>query len=145
MRQSWQEEFEKKYNKPKLERITVGFSGIDPQIKAVSSGEIDEEILKRLSDIEIRIDSGKIDGGDDEPEPEPGHFEPSDFSHEDLDGLLGGSSEGHYHLTGDELFKLRDIPAEGVKGDKGDTGDDGFSPVASVSKSGDTATIKIDS
>ena len=31
----------------------------------------------------------------------------------------------------------------GVKGDKGDTGDDGFSPVASVSKSGNTVTISI--
>lgn len=31
----------------------------------------------------------------------------------------------------------------GVKGDKGDKGDAGFSPIASVSKSGDTATIVI--
>lgn len=34
------------------------------------------------------------------------------------------------------------IPA-GEKGDPGDPGDDGFSPIASVSKSGDTATISI--
>ena len=34
------------------------------------------------------------------------------------------------------------IPA-GEKGDPGDPGEDGFSPIASVSKSGDTATIRI--
>ena len=32
---------------------------------------------------------------------------------------------------------------QGIKGDKGDTGNDGYSPSASVSKSGDTATITI--
>ncbi len=34
-------------------------------------------------------------------------------------------------------------PITGVKGDKGDPGDDGYSPTATVSKSGSTATIQI--
>lgn len=119
MKQSWQEEFERKYNKPKIERVTVGFSGIDPQIKAVSSGEIDEEIMKRLSEIEIRIDSGRIDGDDDDTTPEPSHFEPSEINHEELDVLLGGNPDGHYHLTADELEKLQTIPPEGIIGHDG--------------------------
>ena len=47
----------------------------------------------------------------------------SDIDHEALSGLLGGTDSGHYHLSSDELKKLQNIPAEGVKGEKGDKGD----------------------
>ena len=69
MKQSWIEEFERKYNKPKIEPIIVGFSGIDPQLKGINDEAIDDEIWKRLQEIEIRIDSGNIDP--EAPEPPP--------------------------------------------------------------------------
>ncbi len=67
MQKSWIEEFESKYNKPHINPITVGFSGIDPTPKSVSAENLDEEILNRLKEIEIRIDSGNIEP--DKPEP----------------------------------------------------------------------------
>ena len=54
------------YQRPELDELTVGFSGIDPPLK----GE----------DIEL--------------------------DHEELNGLLGGDENGHYHLTKDLWLKV---------------------------------------
>ena len=47
------------------------------------------------------------------------------INHEELNNLLGGNSDGHYHLTLDLLSKLQNMPADGAsgKGEKGDKGD----------------------
>lgn len=45
-------------------------------------------------------------------------------------------------LTDDQVWHNSGKIA-GIKGDKGDTGEDGFSPIASVSKTGDTTTVII--
>lgn len=45
---SYFEEFEKKYNKPRMNEITVGFSGIDPAPKN-ESGSIDDSVAEYLS------------------------------------------------------------------------------------------------
>ena len=37
--------------------------------------------------------------------------------HEDLSGLLGGNTNGHYHLTQEQLDKLDNMPADGVSVD----------------------------
>lgn len=38
-------------------------------------------------------------------------------THEDLTGLLGGNTNGHYHLTQEQLNKLENMPADGVSVD----------------------------
>ena len=38
---SYFEEFEKKYNRPQMDRVTVGFSGIDPAPKSVDDDSIE--------------------------------------------------------------------------------------------------------
>ncbi len=59
-----------KYEKPVLDPLVVGFSGIDPPLK----------------------------GG------------ASELDHEELNGLLGGSTlDGHYHLTYEEWEAIRQI------------------------------------
>ena len=69
------QEFFTKYEYPKIEQLTVGFSDIDPP-KKINSSDVD---------------------------------------HEQLDGLLGGNWEGHYHLTKElweflvELFNTKDF------------------------------------
>lgn len=125
MQKSWIEDFEQKYNKPTINPITVGFSGIDPTPKSVSAENLDEEILNRLKEIEIRIDSGNIEPDKPEPTTEPARLEPSEIDHEKLGNLLGGNENGHYHLTADERIKLQNIPATGIKGDRGEKGDKG--------------------
>ena len=111
MKQSWIEEFERKYNKPKIEPIIVGFSGIDPQPKV----DVDAEEL--LKNIKLVIDSGNIDPDAPEPTPDPTPLIPTEIDHEKLGGLLGGNSNGHYHLTEAERTKLQNMPTEGIKGD----------------------------
>ena len=53
---SYFHEFEKKYNRPSMEKITVGFSGIDPSPK--SSFQQIENIS--IDGGEITLDSGEI-------------------------------------------------------------------------------------
>lgn len=122
---SWEEEFNKRYKAPQVDEVTVGFSGIDPQVKTVNDADIGEEVWKRLKELEIRIDSGNIEPDKPEPEPDPYPLVPVVTDHEKLDGLLGGNENGHYHLTADERLKLQNMPATGVKGEKGDKGDKG--------------------
>ena len=52
---SYFEEFERNYNKPRMENITVGFSGIDPTPKAL--GEVKDVSIDAG---EITLDSGEI-------------------------------------------------------------------------------------
>ena len=59
---SYFDEFDKKYNRPSMDKITVGFSGIDPAPKgfteateiAIDAGEITVDAG------EITVDSGEI-------------------------------------------------------------------------------------
>ena len=100
---SWYEEFERKYNQPHIDEVTVGFSGIDPQQKA----EVDwDEMLSKL-----RIDSGNIDPNASDPAPvvtpDPSPQPSSSSKHEQLSGLLGGDNNGHYHLTQTEYQQLK--------------------------------------
>lgn len=129
MRKSWIEEFESKYERPQIDPITVGFSGIDPQRKGSggSNEEVTEEVLERLKAIEIRIDSGNIDPDTPEPTPSPipTPIIQTENDHEKLTHLLGGNSQGHYHLTATELDKLQRVDFDSVKGEKGDKGDKG--------------------
>ena len=114
MQKSWIEDFEKKYNKPTIEQITVGFSGIDPNPKYTggSSEEISQEVLEKLKELEIRIDSGNIDPDAPEPAPSPSPTPTIQIEddHEKLNNLLGGNSDGHFHVTHDELAKLQNLP-----------------------------------
>ena len=94
MQRSWIEDFEKKYNKPTVEPITVGFSGIDPNPKCTGGSDeaVAEEVLQRLKEIEIRIDGGNIDPDTPEPEPSPSPAPviQTEKDHEKLNNLLGG-------------------------------------------------------
>ena len=66
------EQFFERYEKPRVEELTVGFSDIDPPLKR-SAGIID---------------------------------------HEQLNGLMGGNNEGHYHLTQEEYEGLKALLQE---------------------------------
>lgn len=106
------EDFKLKYAPPKVEGLTVGFSGIDPAGYAATLTEEQLEIVKALvlayiSHITIRIDSGSLDPNESPPEVQPVTLHPTDIPHELLDGLLGGDEDGHYHLTDVELDKLK--------------------------------------
>ena len=113
------EEFYKRYNEPKVQKVTVGFSGIDPSPIGFSSdpsslSEEQIEIIRKLilvciAQQPIRIDSGNIAPNADEPEAPVEvnvTVKPSEISHEVLDKLLGGKSGEHYHLTNEEYSKL---------------------------------------
>ena len=176
MPNSYLDDFKSKYERPQVDGLIVGFSGIDPQRKSeASDGSVlsDEQfnaiqdiiqnefnsfsessgkcncdwstlsedqkaiVLKlinsRLERIKVAYDGGEIDDitpnydeppDDDNPDDDTGEVDDNqnldtddshgDFSvisnHEDLEGLLGGHSHGHFHLTEDELIKLAGYP-----------------------------------
>ena len=121
---SYQEEFERKYEKPVLNGLVVGFSGIDPQKKGDCGCDpdeltdaqlaiVNEEIDKAIDELIILIDSGEI--GSDYPTPPPTPTPtptptPILTNHEELEGLQGGQEGEHYHLTEAERDKVRDYP-----------------------------------
>ncbi len=111
---NWQDEFHERYTSPRVENVTVGFSGIDPNSRA-NSNITDEYItnltLQYLSSLPISIDSGDITPGAAPPEVQPVTLKPSEIPHEMLDGLLGGNTSEHYHLTLDEWTKLLKVLA----------------------------------
>ena len=118
------EDFQRKYNKPVIEGLIVGFSGIDPQEinkfnpEELTSNQIsivNDEIKKRFSELEILIDSGNIDTDTLEPKPTPTPSSPQTSTrtsnHEELEGLQGGNPNDHKHLdqlTYDYLMQLID-------------------------------------
>ena len=111
MNRTWIDDFKRKYEKPQIEPITVGFSGIDPQRKCEGNSVSLDDLLEKLKELEIRIDSGNIEPDTPEPTPEP--IQPvitSEDDHEKLKNLLGGNNDGHYHLTENELEKLQNLP-----------------------------------
>ena len=114
---SYAEEFYRQYEQPHIGKLIVGFSGIDPSRKTFSDvipSELSEEQLSviegliqdYISKLKIRVDSGNIDPEADEPDPFYIDLKPSEIPHEELSGLLGGNTDGHYHLTEAELSKL---------------------------------------
>ncbi len=106
----------KNYNRPHIEQVTVGFSGIDPQKKCDCSQDISDELEKKLKELKILIDSGNIDPDPPDPPIEPVQPTILTTDHEELDNLLGGNEDGHYHLTDAELQKLQNMPAQGMQG-----------------------------
>ena len=58
MAKSYFEEFEKKYNRPRMNDITVGFSGIDPEQKT-NEAEILEIVRQEIQSFDS-IDCGEI-------------------------------------------------------------------------------------
>ena len=159
---SYFDEFNKNYERPQVDGLIVGFSGIDPQRKSSGDGgscdcnpsnltdeqkaivkqivqdelglidfdacDCDPEKLSdeqkaliqniidnRLQELTINYDGGNLntddEPADDEPQPlTPVPVEPSDIDHERLSGLLGGNSDGHFHVSQDELLKLASYP-----------------------------------
>ena len=120
----WMDDFRKKYERPQMNNVTVGFSGIDPSLKgsegcqcdpndltAAQKTIVNNQINEAISNLAIQIDAGNVDPDVEEPEVIPVYVEPSDIDHEKLGGLLGGSEDGYYHLTSEELQKLKSYPA----------------------------------
>ena len=114
------DEFNRRYNQPQVNGMTVGFSGIDPTRKEVdTSSDLSEaqqeivlnEIKDFIENLLIQIDAGNIDPNAEEPEVIPYNLEPKDIDHEKIGNLLGGSDDGHFHLTQAEVDKLRSYPA----------------------------------
>ena len=109
------DDFRKKYSNPRVENIIVGFSGLDPdELHKLSKEDVDKLILAYLTKLTIKIDGGNLDPSADEPEVPDITLRPSEIPHEKLDELLGGDKNGHFHLTEDELAKLRTYPAYAV-------------------------------
>ena len=103
-------DFLKIYEKPSVDGVIVGFSGIDPQKKTSGSGMgggcdcdnttltdeqkaiVDEKINEKIHELETRIGGGNVD--------------PKEIDHEVLKRLYGGDVLGHYHLTEYEWVRL---------------------------------------
>ena len=58
MMKSYFEEFEKKYNRPQMNNITVGFSGIDPAPRSNETIVTPEIVIEALES--LIIDGGEI-------------------------------------------------------------------------------------
>ena len=122
---NYQDEFNNEYEQPRINRMTVGFSGIDPSQKtlfeaadydyskltAEQQAAIGRMIEAYVSKLSIRIDSGNVDPSAQEPELPTVTLRPSEIPHEGLAGLLGGDLSGHYHLTDEQLERLTAYPA----------------------------------
>ena len=57
---SWIEDFERRYNQPEINKVTVGFSGIDPSRKDTS------ELEARVSELERQLNQGSSGNPDDD-------------------------------------------------------------------------------
>ena len=126
------EQFKQLYEEPAIGPITVGFSSIDPQKKKTDSASsggsgcecdpnnlteaqqqiVNNQINEAINEILIQIDAGNVDPSAEEPDNIPAFIEPKDIDHEQLKNLLGGSDDGHYHLTIEEKNKLQSYPAD---------------------------------
>ena len=83
-------EFYKFYDTPKVEKVIVGFSGIDPIPKGFTP------------------DMGSLSGGGSGSET-PSGTSTEITNHEQLDGLFGGDDDGHYHFKHDEYEELQEV------------------------------------
>ena len=120
---------------PYIPEKIVGFCGIDPSQKGLEKTEIvtltaeqtaliNQMINNYILRLQIHIDGGDITQGDDTPAPIFLTVKPNEVPHEELDTLLGGDDNGHYHLTEDELQKLNKLINTLIpNGDDGDVGD----------------------
>ena len=96
------EEFFTRYEKPQVDKLTIGFSGIDPPLKVLAS-EIDHEELNNLlggdetGHYHLTKDQWEkvLKLLDDEPEPTP----PEDW--DDYDGGFASTSESEYNENSD--------------------------------------------
>lgn len=119
------DEFLEKYDKPTLDGLIVGFSGIDPQKKTggdscdcdntklteEQQAIVDGQILEHIKNLEIRIDCGNVNPDDTDDYVLPGYLDPTEIDHEVLKNLYGGGSSGHYHLSKEERDKLIAYPS----------------------------------
>ena len=114
------DEFNRRYNQPQVNGMTVGFSGIDPTKKEIdTSSDLSEaqqqivlnEIKDFIENLLIQLDAGNVDPNAEEPEVIPYNLEPKDINHEKLGNLLGGTDGEHFHLTQAEKEKLQSYPA----------------------------------
>ena len=121
------DDFIKVYDKPTLDGLIVGFSGIDPQ-KKKGDGDgcdcdntklteeqqaiVDGQILEHIRNLEIRVDCGNVNPDDDDDDYVlPGYLDPTEIDHEKLKNLYGGGPNGHYHLSKEERDKLIAYPS----------------------------------
>ena len=119
------DEFLQNYDKPTLDGLIVGFSGIDPQRKQENKQEcgcdnttltdeqkaiVDDKIYEKFHELEIRIDSGNINPDADD-DVLPGYLDPTEIDHEKLKNLYGSGNGKHYHLSQDEREKLISYPS----------------------------------
>ena len=55
---SWFDEFERRYDQPQINNVTIGFSGIDPSRKDTS------ELVERISHIEHTVEGAGLSDTD---------------------------------------------------------------------------------
>ncbi len=55
----WEEEFARDYERPRVNRVTVGFSGIDPPPK-VGREDLASALQEYFTSLNIGIDGGEI-------------------------------------------------------------------------------------
>ena len=109
------DDFSNTYRTPYIPQKVVGFSGIDLSSPGdggdggLSEDEINALIALYVSNLKIRIDSGRIDD-EDEPVLPTVDLRTKDIPHNALDGLQGGQNGEYYHLTATEYDKLKDYP-----------------------------------
>ena len=112
------EEFKRKYVQPRVEKVIVGFSGLDPDEVELTLTDEQFELVKSffqsyiqeyIQKVTIRIDSGSLDPDEPPPEAQPVTLKPSEIPHEMLDGLLGGADNEHYHLALEEYNQLKEV------------------------------------
>ena len=62
MAKSWIEDFNRRYNQPQVDSVTVGFSGIDPAPKSIfeEATSTGTSISIDSGEITIGVDSGEI-------------------------------------------------------------------------------------
>ena len=107
---NWEAEFYRKYQAPKTENVTVGFTGIDPgnyndDLTSEQRDIVEDMILSYLKRLQIRVDSGNVDPSIIE-NPLYIDLETERLTHNKLGGLQGGKPNDCYHLTAQEWGKL---------------------------------------
>lgn len=97
MPETFTDEYGNVYRNPYISSKIVGFSGIDPM--PVTSGGV-----------AVVNPTGYTP-------PDVGSTGSSTADHEELDGLLGGNEDGHYHLSSEEYDVVQEILSERADAD----------------------------